>query len=44
MGYRLPQVHCVRLDGKVVTTYYFATEEHPEQQIAATIWDPDEFD
>ena len=33
----------VRPDGKIVTTYYFATEDHSEQQIAATIWDPDRF-
>ena len=30
-----------RPDGKVVTIYYWATETMPEQQIAATIWDPD---
>ncbi len=30
----------VRADGKCVTTYYFTSAEHPEQHIAATIWDP----
>ncbi len=30
-----------RPDGKVVTIYYYTTEEIPEQHIAATIWDPD---
>jgi hypothetical protein len=30
-----------RPDGKLVTIYYFNTKEHPEQHIAATIWDPD---
>jgi hypothetical protein len=30
----------VREDGKVVSIYYFATQERPEQHIAATIWDP----
>ena len=34
----------LRPDGKIVTTYYFVTEDHPEQQIAATIWDPARFD
>ena len=29
-----------RADGQVVTVYYFTTAEHPEQHIAATIWDP----
>jgi hypothetical protein len=29
-----------RGDGKVVTVYYFTTAAHPEQHIAATIWDP----
>lgn len=29
-----------RPDGKIVTIYYFTTEEKPEQHIAATIWDP----
>lgn len=28
-----------RPDGKLVSIYYWATEEHPEQYIAATIWD-----
>jgi len=30
-----------RADGKVVTIYYYTTQEYPEQHIAATIWDPD---
>jgi hypothetical protein len=30
-----------RLDGKIVTIYYYNTEEIPEQHIAASIWDPD---
>jgi hypothetical protein len=30
-----------RPDGKLVTIYYYTTEEKPEQHIAATIWDPD---
>jgi len=30
----------VRQDGKVVSVYYFSTEERPERHIAATIWDP----
>lgn len=30
-----------RPDGKLVTVYYYTTEENPEQHIAATIWDPD---
>jgi hypothetical protein len=30
-----------RGDGKVVTVYYYTTTAHPEQHIAATIWDPD---
>jgi hypothetical protein len=29
-----------RPDGKVVTVYYYTTDEHVEQHIAATIWDP----
>lgn len=29
-----------RPDGKLVTIYYYTTEEIPEQHIAATIWDP----
>jgi hypothetical protein len=29
-----------RGDGKVVTIYYHTTAAHPEQHIAATIWDP----
>jgi hypothetical protein len=32
----------VRNDGKIVTVYYFTTEEKKEMHIAATIWDPDE--
>jgi hypothetical protein len=31
-----------RADGRVVTIYYWATRDLPEQHIAATIWDPDE--
>ena len=27
-----------RLDGQLVSVYYWATKEHPEQHIAATIW------
>jgi len=30
-----------RPDGKLVTIYYYTTEENPEQHIAVTIWDPD---
>ena len=30
-----------RPDGKIVTVYYYTTEENPEQHIAATIWDAD---
>jgi len=29
-----------RPDGKIVTIYYYNTEENPEQHIVATIWDP----
>jgi hypothetical protein len=29
-----------RPDGKLVTIYYFTTNERPEMHIAATIWDP----
>lgn len=32
----------LRADGKIVTIYYWATGELKEQQIAATIWDPDD--
>ena len=32
-----------RGDGKVVTIYYYTTAGHPEQHIAATIWDPNAF-
>jgi hypothetical protein len=31
-----------RPDGKIVTIYYFTTEQIPEQHIAATIWDPND--
>lgn len=31
-----------RPDGKLVTIYYYTTEENREQHIAATIWDPDQ--
>jgi len=31
-----------RADGKVVTIYYYTTDENVEQHIAATIWDPDQ--
>ncbi|MHC4474721.1 MAG: PA14 domain-containing protein [Planctomycetota bacterium] len=31
----------VRPDGRIVTIYYYTTEQMPEQHIAATIWDPD---
>jgi Neuraminidase (sialidase) len=30
-----------RPDGKLVTAYYYTTEEDRQQHIAATIWDPD---
>jgi hypothetical protein len=30
----------VRPDGKLVTIYYYTTDQVPEQHIAATIWDP----
>ena len=30
-----------RADGKIVTTYYYTTEESPEQFIGGTIWDPE---
>lgn len=33
----------VRADGKLVTIYYYATQDHPQQFIAATIWDPDAY-
>jgi hypothetical protein len=32
----------VREDGKIVTVYYYTTEEIKEMHIEATIWDPDE--
>jgi hypothetical protein len=31
-----------RTDGKIVTVYYFTTDERNEQYIEATIWDPDD--
>ena len=31
-----------RPDGKIVTVYYYTTEENPEQFIGATIWDADQ--
>jgi hypothetical protein len=31
-----------RLDGKVVTIYYFNSKERPQQHIVASIWDPDQ--
>jgi len=33
-----------RPDGKVITIYYWATPEHRNQYIAATIWDPEKVD
>jgi hypothetical protein len=37
LGYpRLTQ----RPDGRLLTLYYWATKEHPQQHIAATIWQP----
>ena len=30
-----------RSDGKLVTIYYYTTQENPEQHIVATIWDAD---
>ena len=32
-----------RPDGRLVTVYYYTTEENPQQHIAATIWDPAKF-
>ena len=32
----------VRTDGRVVTIYYYTTEQRPENHIAATIWSPPE--
>lgn len=29
-----------RTDGKLVAMYYWASSEHPQQHIAATIWQP----
>ena len=29
-----------RTDGKLVAMYYWATEDHPQQHIAASIWTP----
>ena len=40
MGY--PRM-VARADGKLVTIYYFNSTEHPQQHIAATIWDPSEY-
>jgi hypothetical protein len=40
LGY--PQM-LLRPDGKLVTFYYYTTNEHEEQHIAATIWDPAQF-
>ncbi len=34
----------VREDDKVVTVYYFSTEENTERHIAATVWDPNQID
>ncbi len=31
-----------RTDGKIVTIYYYTTDEYVEQHIAATIWNPDQ--
>lgn len=31
-----------RPDGKIVTIYYYTTQETPAQHIAATIWEPDQ--
>jgi hypothetical protein len=33
----------VRPDGKIVSVYWFSTQERPEGHIVATIWHPDEF-
>jgi len=33
-----------RADGKVITVYYWATPEHRNQYLTATIWDPDKID
>jgi len=30
----------VREDDKIVSVYYYSTEQHPERHIEATIWDP----
>jgi hypothetical protein len=32
-----------RNDGNLITFYYFTTTEIPEQHIAASIWDPNQF-
>jgi hypothetical protein len=32
-----------RSDGKLFTCYYYTTEANPEQHIAASIWDPNQF-
>jgi hypothetical protein len=29
-----------RSDGKVVAIYYWASEDHPQQHLEATVWDP----
>jgi hypothetical protein len=29
-----------RTDGRLLAVYYMTTADHPEQHIAATIWDP----
>jgi len=29
-----------RMDGKVVTVYYYTTHDAPEQHIVATVWEP----
>jgi hypothetical protein len=33
-----------RPDGRLVTVYYYTTEQNPQQHIAATIWDPAKFE
>lgn len=34
----------LRPDGHVVTVYYYTTDDHPENFVAATIWDPTDYD
>ena len=34
----------LRTDGRVISIYYYTTEENKEQHIAATIWDPEEME